>query len=87
MGVEDAARHHQDRRVDQKREHQRHRAVDQRDVDGAPPGRLRAAILPGLHQRGMQVEVMRHHGGADDADADIEHAGIGQQRPVRRQPG
>ena len=31
----------------------------------------------GLHDRGMQIEIMRHHGRADDADGDVEHLRIG----------
>ena len=31
-----------------------------------------------LHQRGMEVEIVRHHGGADHADGDDEHAGLAE---------
>ena len=47
-----------------------------------PFDRLAAAfVVPfigaGLHDRGVQIEIMRHHRGADDADGDVEHLGIG----------
>ena len=35
------------------------------------------SIGAGLHDRGVQIEIMRHHGRADDADRDVEHLGIG----------
>jgi hypothetical protein len=31
----------------------------------------------GLHDRGMQVEIMRHHRRANDPDGDVELIGIG----------
>ena len=33
-----------------------------------------------LHQRGVQVEVVRHHGRAEDAERDVERLGAGQRR-------
>src|SRR5713101_6308031 len=27
-----------------------------------------------LHDRGVQIEIVRHHGGAEDSDGDAEHA-------------
>ena len=35
---------------------------------------VRVAVLPRLHDRRVQVQVVRHHGGAEDADGDVEHA-------------
>src|SRR6266699_1152329 len=29
-----------------------------------------------LHDRGVQIEIVRHHGGAEDSDSDVEHAAI-----------
>ena len=37
-----------------------------------------------LHHAGMQVEIVRHHGRADDADCEIEHIGIGDDLGGRR---
>ena len=36
-----------------------------------------ARVGAGLHDRGVQIEVVRHHGGADDADGDVEHRRVG----------
>ena len=33
--------------------------------------------LPGLHDGRVQVEVVRHHRGAQDADRDVEHRRVG----------
>ena len=39
--------------------------------------RQRLAIGAGLHDAGMQVEIVRHHGGADDAEREVEHLRVG----------
>ena len=31
------------------------------------------AVAAGLHQAGMQIEIVRHHGRAEDAEREIEH--------------
>ena len=35
-------------------------------------------ILPGLDDRRVQIEVVRHHRGAEDADRDVEHVAVGE---------
>ena len=47
---------------------QRHHGVDQVVAHGLGFGRVVAVDAPRLHQRGVQVQVVRHHGGANDAD-------------------
>ena len=34
-------------------------------------------IAAGLHDGRMQIQVVRHDGGAQNADRDVKHAGIG----------
>ena len=85
MGMENAAGHDQDGGIDQKGEDQRGTAIDQRQKDRIPLGGVTAADLARLHQCRMQIEIMRHHRGADDADADIQHARIGDQVGMRQQ--
>ena len=46
-------------------------------------GRLQAA---GLHDRGVQVEVVRHHRGAEDADRDVEHRRVGDHSGLGMKP-
>ena len=41
---------------------------------------VRVAVLPRLHDRRVQVQVVRHHRRAEDADGDVEHVGIAQDR-------
>ena len=41
--------------------------------------------LPGLHDRGVQVQVVRHHRGAQDADRDVEHRRVGHDLGGRHQ--
>ena len=51
-------------------------ATDESMVANRIASRLLAcgvAILARLHDRRVQVEVVRHDGGAEDADGDVEH--------------
>ena len=67
----------QDRGVDEQRQHQRDGGVRRRPFDRVAAALVGARIGAGLHDRGVQIEVMRHHRRADDADRDVEHLGIG----------
>ena len=51
---------------------QRHHRIDQIVAAGGALTRIGVADLPGLHQRRMQVEIVRHHRGAQHADGDIQ---------------
>ena len=63
---------HQDGGVHQQRAVQGHGGIDQVEAAGGAPFGGRGSDAAGLHQRGMQVEIVRHHGGAQDADGHIE---------------
>ena len=41
-------------------------------------------ISAGLHHAGMQVEIVRHHGRAEDAERDVEHVRVGDDLRGRR---
>ena len=43
----------------------------------------RVAVLARLHDRRVQVEVVRHHRRAEDADRDVEHVGVAQDLGAR----
>jgi hypothetical protein len=51
----------EDRGVDQQREHQRHGGIDGREFQRLALFRQRVAIGAGLHDAGMQIEIVRHH--------------------------
>ena len=76
--VEHRRRHDEDRRVDEERRHQRDRRVDRREPDRLELARLRVEVLARLHDRRVQIQVVRHHRRAQDADRDVEHLGIAQ---------
>ena len=44
------------------------------------------AVLPRLHDRRVQVQVVRHDRRAEDADRDVEHVGIADDLGARQQP-
>ena len=80
------------------REHQRDRRVDGREFQRLALLRKAVAIGAGLHDAGMQIEIVRHHGRAEDAEREVEHLRIGDdlgrrrealddRRPVRDRPG
>ena len=43
------------------------------------------AEAPRLHHARMQIEIVRHHGGAEDAEREIEHVRIGDDLGRRRE--
>ena len=77
MGVEDRRGNNEDGGVDEQGQHQRDGAVGGGPADGVALALVGPLEPAGLHDRGMQVEIMRHHGRAEDADGDVEHLGIG----------
>ena len=72
-------------RVDEERTQQRHRGVDRGEADRAPLARVAALVGPRLHHARVQVQVVRHHRGAQDADGDVQHARIGHDLGLRQQ--
>ena len=70
--------------VDGEREHQRDGGIEGREPQGFAPLGQGVAISAGLHDSGMQVEIMRHDRRAEDAEREIEHVGFGQDLARRR---
>ena len=73
-------------RVDEEREHQRDRRIDRREPDRFALALVRVAVLPRLHDRRVQVQVVRHHGRAEDADGDVEHLRVPEDLRRRDEP-
>ena len=76
-GVEHRGGDDQDRRVDEQSQHQRDGAVG-----GGKPDRFAFALLgrfylPRLHDRRVQIEIVRHHRRSENSDGDVEHLRIG----------
>ncbi len=67
----------QDRGVDEKGQHQRDGRCPPWPLHRIALALVGAFVGPGLHDRGVQIEIVRHEGGADDADGDVEHGRIG----------
>ncbi len=64
---------HEDAAIDEKREHQRERRIERREHDRLGLALRRAGEVARLHDRAVQVEIVRHHRRADDADRNEEH--------------
>ena len=56
--------------------HQRDRRIDGRELDRLALFLDALAEAARLHDARMQVQIVRHHGRADDAEREIEHVGI-----------
>ena len=48
--------------------------------------RVGALEVARLHDRRVQVEIVRHDGGTEDADGEVEHRRIGDDLGARHQP-
>ena len=66
-GVESGGCDDQDRGIDEERQHQRDRAVDRCPFDGIAATLFRALVGAGLHDGGVQIEIMRHDRRADES--------------------
>ena len=75
----------QDRCVEEEREHQRAVRVTHILADRAPLGRVGEGAAGRREQAAMQVEIVRHHRGADDPDAEQQHRRIGHELARRQQ--
>ncbi len=73
----------QDGGVHQQRNGQGHRAVNVAVAQGFAASLRRARVVPGLHNGRVQIQVMRHHRSAQDADGDVEHQRIVQDARLR----
>src|SRR5690242_464204 len=77
---------HQNGGVDEEGDGERGRGVDGVETDGSPDRRYILLQLAALYQGGVQVKIMRHHGGADDADGDVQHSRLTEVRRNQRPP-
>src|SRR5207247_2120995 len=75
----------EDRRVDEQRERQRDRGVDERVLDRFALAGRRLFVAARLHDRGVQVQVVRHHRRAEDADRQVQLLTVGEDRRVRQE--
>src|SRR4030095_16411688 len=71
--MENRGRQYQDRAVDEQSEHERPAGVDGGELDRLAPALRRLLELARLHDGRVQVKIMRHHGRAKNADADVKH--------------
>ena len=76
--MEDGGGDDQDRRVDEQCHHERDGRVEACPADGFAFALGGARVGARLHDRRMQIEVVRHDGRAEDSDGDVEHFGIGE---------
>ena len=80
--VEGGGGEDQDRGVDGQREHQCDRGIGGRQLDRFALVLDAIAEAARLHHAGVQIEIVRHHCRANDADGEIKHVGIGHDLDV-----
>ena len=64
----------EDRRVHEEREAQRHERVQGVEADRLRESLRRLLVLAGLHEAGVEIQVVRHHRRADDPEGDDQRA-------------
>src|SRR6266542_5909333 len=77
----------QNRRVDEEREAESDRRIDEGEFHRLVLPFQCLLVLPRLYDRGVEVEVVRHHRGAEYADGDIEHGRVGHDLRSRKESG
>ena len=73
-------RHNQNGRIHKQRHRQRQRRVHIGKKDGLALALRRPLVIAALHNRRMQIQIVRHHRRAQNADSNVEHVGIGNDR-------
>ena len=69
-------RQHQDGAIDEHGAIERHHRIDQVETASHPLGLLVVADMAGLYQRRVEVEIVRHYRGPQDADCQEQAVGI-----------
>ena len=77
-GVKRRRRHDQDGRIDEKRKAEGDRGVEKRKAYRLALAFRRFLVLSRLHDGRVQIQVVRHHGGPENADRDVEHLRVGE---------
>ena len=87
--VEERRRHDHHREVDHAGERHRDHHVDLLEAEDAPPLAVVSPHDPALGERRMQVDDVRHHGGADDPGRQQDALGAGEpgHEQVPARPG
>ena len=83
--IEGGRRQDQNRGVDQQRKHQRDSGIEGGVSHRLALLRRGVAVGARLHDGRVQVEVVRHHRGADDAHGQVEHVRVGEDLRGRRE--
>ncbi len=69
--------------VDEEREAEGQGGIEDGVADGFAAIASGGAEGAGLHDAGVQIEIVRHHRGAEDADGDVEHLAIAEDFRAR----
>ena len=85
--VKHRRRDDQQRRIDGEREPERREGIDVDAVERFGDGTVVAVRRVVLDQRRVQIQVVRHHGRAEDAGREPDHPGVAQQFLRRRKSG
>ena len=81
--VKHDCREHHDRRVDEKGDGQGHGRIERVKLDRAADRIVVLGQLAGLHEGRVQIKVMRHDSGPDDADGHVNHFLVAKCRQRR----
>ena len=84
MFMKSCRRHNEDRGIDEQGEHKRHARVDGCELDRLRSTGAALLVIARLHDRGMEIEIMRHHRRAENANRDVKHVAVADDFSMRR---
>ena len=71
LAEKDGSRQNQNRGIYAKRDRQGHHGIKRIEMNRATNGQCILLKVTALYQRRVQVKIVRHNGGADNADGDV----------------
>ncbi len=82
-GVESRGAKNENRGIDKKRKAKGERGIEDGISHGFPPITHGGAECASLNDAGVQIQIVRHDGGAQDADGDVEHFAVAKDLRTR----
>ncbi len=83
MFVKGRRGHNQNCGVNEQGEHERDARVDGCKLDRLTFAGRRLLVIARLHDRGMEIQIMRHNRGAKNTDGDVKHVAIANDFRMR----
>src|SRR5579864_477245 len=86
LAEEHDGRENHDGRIDEEGHRQCDSGVEGVELQGSSDGRIIFLQATALHEGRVEIEIVGHHGSANDPDCDVEHAGLAEAGTQKRLP-